>query len=534
MADAKSVTKKIKDEEIKYVDLRFTDPRGKMQHVTMDAREMDEDAFSEGIMFDGSSIAGWKAINESDMKLMPDISSAVIDPFFAQSTLAVFCDVLEPLTNEPYERDPRGIAGKAQNYLKQTGAGDTAVFGPEAEFFVFDDVRFKAEPFNCGYKIDSIELPSNMDTEYEMGNLGHRPRTKGGYFPVPPIDSAQDLRSEMLSVMADMGVVTEKHHHEVGAAQHELGIKFGPLVKMADSMQIYKYVIHQVAQVYGKTATFMPKPIFGDNGSGMHTHQSIWKDGKPMFAGNKYADLSDMALNYIGGILKHAKALNAYTNPLTNSYKRLVPGYEAPVLLAYSSRNRSASCRIPLGSGPKAKRVEVRFPDPGANPYLAFAAMLMAGLDGIENKINPGDPIDKNLYDLPPEELEKVPTVCGSLREACEELDKDRAFLKKGSVFTDDAIDCLSRASDGRGRAIRDDAAPNRVRHVLQRLAAGRRDDDTEERWGGRLVTAAPLYARPFEPRGSSRVPPWMRQHQSPPPGSPRTPCSNHGRASAK
>ena len=289
-----------------------------------------------------------------------------------------------------------------------------------------------------------------------------------------------------------------------------------------------------MAQVYGKTATFMPKPIFGDNGSGMHTHQSIWKDGKPMFAGNKYADLSDMALNYIGGILKHAKALNAYTNPLTNSYKRLVPGYEAPVLLAYSSRNRSASCRIPLGSGPKAKRVEVRFPDPGANPYLAFAAMLMAGLDGIENKINPGDPIDKNLYDLPPEELEKVPTVCGSLREACEELDKDRAFLKKGSVFTDDAIELLSRASDGRGRAIGDDAAPNRVRHVLQRLAAGRRDDDTEERWGGRLVTAAPLYARPFEPRGSSRVPPWMRQHQSPPPGSPRTPCSDQGRASAK
>ena len=274
-----------------------------------------------------------------------------------------------------------------------------------------------------------------------MGNLGHRPRTKGGYFPVPPIDSAQDLRSEMLSVMADMGVVTEKHHHEVGAAQHELGIKFGPLVKLADSMQIYKYVIHQVAQVYGKTACFMPKPIFGDNGSGMHTHQSIWKDGKPMFAGDKYADLSEMALFYIGGILKHAKALNAYTNPLTNSYKRLVPGYEAPVLLAYSSRNRSASCRIPLGSGPKAKRVEVRFPDPGANPYLAFAAMLMAGLDGIANKLHPGHPIDKNLYDLPPEELEKVPTVCGSLRQACEELDADRAFLKKGNVFTDDAID---------------------------------------------------------------------------------------------
>ena len=439
--DAKQLVKKIKDDEIKFVDLRFTDPRGKMQHVTMDVREMDEEAFTDGIMFDGSSIAGWKAINESDMKLMPDTSSAVIDPFFAQSTLAVFCDVLEPLTNEPYERDPRGIAGKAMAYLQQTGLGDTAVFGPEAEFFVFDDVRFAADPFNCGYKINSIELPTNMDTEYEMGNLGHRPRTKGGYFPVPPINSAQDLRSEMLAVMADMGVVTEKHHHEVGAAQHELGIKFGPLVKMANSMQIYKYVIHQVAQAYGKTATFMPKPVFGDNGSGMHTHQSIWKDGKPMFAGDKYADLSEMALFYIGGILKHAKALNAYTNPLTNSYKRLVPGYEAPVLLAYSSRNRSASCRIPLGSGPKAKRVEVRFPDPGANPYLAFAAMLMAGLDGIENKIHPGDPIDKNLYDLPPEELEKVPTVCGSLREACESLDQDRAFLKKGNVFTDDAID---------------------------------------------------------------------------------------------
>jgi glutamine synthetase len=438
--DAKQVAKKIKDDEIKYVDLRFTDPRGKMQHVTMDAREMDEEAFTDGIMFDGSSIAGWKVINESDMKLMPDIDSAVIDPFFAQSTLAVFCDVLEPLTNEPYERDPRGIAGKAQAYLQQTGAGDTAVFGPEAEFFVFDDVRFAAEPFNCGYKIDSIELPTNMDTEYEMGNLGHRPRTKGGYFPVPPIDSAQDLRSEMLSVMADMGVITEKHHHEVGAAQHELGIKFGPLVKMADSMQIYKYVIHNVAQAYGKTATFMPKPVFGDNGSGMHTHQSIWKDGKPMFAGDKYADLSDMALHYIAGILKHAKALNAYTNPLTNSYKRLVPGYEAPVLLAYSSRNRSASCRIPLGSGPKAKRVEVRFPDPSCNAYLAFAAMLMAGLDGIQNKIDPGEALDKDLYDLPAEELAKVPQMPGALDVALDELERDHAYLLKGNVFTEDVL----------------------------------------------------------------------------------------------
>ena len=441
MADAKSVTKKIKDEDIKFVDLRFTDPRGKMQHVTMDAKVMDEEAFADGIMFDGSSIAGWKAINESDMKLMPDPDSAEIDPFFAQITLAIFCDMLEPLTNEPYERDPRWIAGKAEAYLQQTGIGDKALFGPEAEFFIFDDVRFSADPYNCGYQIDSIELPTNMDTEYEMGNLGHRPRTKGGYFPVPPVDRRRTSAPRCCRVMADMGVVTEKHHHEVGAAQHELGIKFGPLVKMADAMQIYKYVIHNVAQSYGKTATFMPKPIFGDNGSGMHVHQSIWKGGKPVFAGDKYADLSETALYYIGGILKHAKALNAFTNPTTNSYKRLVPGYEAPVLLAYSSRNRSASCRIPLGSGPKAKRVEVRFPDPAANPYLAFAAMLMAGLDGIENKLNPGDPIDKNLYDLPPEELEKVPTVCGSLREACEELDKDRAFLKKGGVFTDDAID---------------------------------------------------------------------------------------------
>ncbi|MGB6195852.1 MAG: type I glutamate--ammonia ligase, partial [Methyloceanibacter sp.] len=351
MADAKHVVKKIKDDEIKFVDLRFTDPRGKMQHVTIDSRLMDEEAFTDGIMFDGSSIAGWKVINESDMKLMPDPSTAVLDPFFAQSTLAIFCDTLEPLTNEPYERDPRSIAGKAQAYLQQTGVGDVAVFGPEAEFFVFDDVRFAVEPFNCGYKIDSAELPTNTDTEYEMGNLGHRPRTKGGYFPVPPVDSAQDLRSEMLSVMSDMGVVTEKHHHEVGAAQHELGIKFGPLVKTADAMQIYKYVIHMVAQAYGKTACFMPKPVFGDNGSGMHTHQSIWKGSTPVFAGDKYADLSDYALWYIAGILKHAKALNAFTNPTTNSYKRLVPGYEAPVLLAYSSRNRSASCRIPLGSG---------------------------------------------------------------------------------------------------------------------------------------------------------------------------------------
>src|SRR5512145_1764891 len=441
MADAKSVVKKIKDDDVKFVDLRFTDPRGKMQHVTMDAKVMDEEAFTDGIMFDGSSIAGWKVINESDMKLMPDPDSAVIDPFFAQSTLAVFCDVLEPLTNEPYERDPRSIAGKAEAYLKQTGVGDVAVFGPEAEFFIFDDIKFTSDPYNTGFKIDSTELPSNTGTDYEMGNLGHRPRTKGGYFPVPPVASAQDIRSEMLSVMAEMGVVVEKHHHEVASAQHELGIKFQPLTQSADNMQTYKYVIHNVAQAYGKSACFMPKPVYGDNGSGMHVHQSIWKGSTPVFAGNKYADLSETCLYYIGGILKHAKTINAFTNPTTNSYKRLVPGYEAPVLLAYSVRNRSASCRIPVATSPKAKRVEVRFPDPSANPYLGFAAMLMAGLDGIQNKIHPGEAVDKNLYDLPPAELSKIPTVCGSLREALNNLDKNREFLKKGGVFTDDMID---------------------------------------------------------------------------------------------
>jgi glutamine synthetase len=441
MANATEVVKKIKDEEIRFIDLRFTDPRGKMQHLTMEASEMGEEAFAEGIMFDGSSIAGWKVINESDMMLMPDPESAHMDPFFAQSTLAIFCDILEPHTHERYERDPRGIARKAEAYLQQTGVGDKAYFGPEAEFFIFDDVRYSADPYNCGYHLDSTELPSNMGTEYEMGNLGHRPRTKGGYFPVPPVDSAQDIRSEMLSTMSAMGVATEKHHHEVASAQHELGIKFNTLTRMGDAMQIYKYAVHNVAQSYGKTATFMPKPVFGDNGSGMHVHQSIWKGTEPVMAGNLYADLSETCLFYIGGILKHAKALNAFTNPSTNSYKRLVPGYEAPVLRAYSSRNRSASCRIPVTANPKAKRVEVRFPDPTANPYLAFAAMLMAGLDGIKNRIHPGDPMDKNLYDLPEAELKEIPTVCGSLQEAIDELKADHAFLTQGNVFTKDAID---------------------------------------------------------------------------------------------
>ncbi len=443
MKNAKDVLKAIKDNDVKYVDLRFTDMRGKWQHVTFDVSMVDEDMFAEGTMFDGSSIAGWKAINESDMTLMPDPTSAVMDPFFAAATMVINCDVLEPSTGEPYNRDPRSIAKKAMAHMKSQGVGDTAYFGPEAEFFVFDDVQFKSDPYNTGFQLDSVELPENMDTPYEGGNLGHRIRTKGGYFPVPPMDSAQDMRSEMLSAMASMGVNVEKHHHEVASAQHELGMKFDTLIATADQMQTYKYCIHQVANSYGKTATFMPKPVFGDNGSGMHVHQSIWKAGKPVFAGNKYADLSQECLWYIGGIIKHAKALNAFTNPSTNSYKRLVPGYEAPVLLAYSSRNRSASCRIPFTSNPKAKRVEVRFPDPAANPYLAFSAMLMAGLDGIANKIDPGPAMDKDLYDLPPKELKKIPTVCGSLREALSSLDKDRNFLKAGGVFADDFIDAF-------------------------------------------------------------------------------------------
>ncbi|MCH9808425.1 MAG: type I glutamate--ammonia ligase [Alphaproteobacteria bacterium] len=441
MKTASDVVQLIKDKDVKFVDFRFTDTRGKMQHVTADVSCVDEELFAEGYAFDGSSIAGWKGIEASDMLLMADMDSAHIDPFFAQTTLAVFCDIQEPSTGQGYERDPRSIVKKAEAYMKSTGVGDAVYFGPEAEFFMFDDVRFSADPYNTGFRVDSTELPSNSGTEYEMGNLGHRPRTKGGYFPVPPIDSAQDIRSEMLAVMGEMGVAVEKHHHEVASAQHELGIKFAPITTIADHLQIYKYSIHNVAQAYGKTATFMPKPVFGDNGSGMHVHQSIWKDGNPMFAGDKYADLSETCLFYIGGILKHAKAINAFANASTNSYKRLVPGYEAPVLLAYSARNRSASCRIPYTTSPKAKRIEVRFPDPTANPYLAFASMLMAGLDGINNKIHPGDPMDKNLYDLPPAELAEIPTVAGSLREALEALDKDREFLKAGGVFTDDTID---------------------------------------------------------------------------------------------
>ena len=439
--DAKEILNQIKEKDVKYVDVRFTDMRGKMQHVTFDIDLVDDEFLTDGTMFDGSSIAGWKAINESDMKLRPDLATAYIDPFYQQTTLFLFCDVLNPDSGEPYNRDPRSIAKKALNYVKSSGVGDTVFFGPEAEFFVFDDVRWSTTPHNTGYAFDSTELPANTGKEYPEGNMGHRPATKGGYFPVNPIDSGQDLRGEMLAVMGELGLQPEKHHHEVAPAQHELGLKFADLLTMADRMQLYKYVIHNVAAAYGKSATFMPKPYFGDNGSGMHCHQSIWKGGKPLFAGDGYAGLSDMCLYYIGGIIKHAKAINAFSNPTTNSYKRLVPGYEAPVKLAYSAKNRSASVRIPYVASPKGKRIEVRFPDPLGNPYLTFVALLMAGLDGIENKIHPGEPLDKNLYDLPPREQKRVPEVCGSLREALENLSKDRAFLTKGGVMDDDFID---------------------------------------------------------------------------------------------
>ncbi|PIW28342.1 MAG: type I glutamate--ammonia ligase [Rhodospirillales bacterium CG15_BIG_FIL_POST_REV_8_21_14_020_66_15] len=434
------VVKYVKDNEIPFVDLRFTDSRGKWQHLTMVSAFVGEAEFEDGVMFDGSSIAGWKAINESDMALIPDASTAVMDPFSAQPSLILYCDILDPVTGQGYERDPRSIAKRAEAYLGTTGIGDTAYFGAEPEFFVFDDVRYAVDMNKCFYEFSSEEGPYVTGTLFDEGNLGHRPGVKGGYFPVPPVDSAHDLRGEMVTVLQEMGMVMDKHHHEVAPSQHELGMAFSTLVRAADNVQIYKYCVQMVAHTYGKTATFMPKPVAGDNGTGMHTHQSVWKDGKPAFAGSGYADLSETALYYIGGVIKHAKAINAFTNPSTNSYKRLIPGFEAPVLLAYSARNRSASCRIPYSGSPKGKRCEIRFPDATANPYLGFTAMMMAGLDGIQNKIHPGDPMDKDLYDLPPEELAGVPTVAGSLREAVQALDADRDFLKKGDVFTDDAI----------------------------------------------------------------------------------------------
>ena len=438
---AKDIIKRIKDDDIEWVDVRFTDPKGKWQHLTMCAGVIGEDELEDGLMFDGSSIEGWKAINESDMILKPDLDAVYVDPFSATPMMIIFCDIVEPSTGELYSRDPRSTAKRAEAYLKTTGIGDTIYVGPEAEFFMFDDVRFENSYNTSYYKIDDIELPTNSGTKYESGNMGHRPRAKGGYFPVAPVDSAMDIRGEMVSTMLEMGLPCDKHHHEVAAAQHELGLTFGTLTQTADRMQIYKYVVHQVAHAYGKTATFMPKPIKEDNGSGMHTHLSIWEGKTPLFAGDGYAGLSEMCLFFIGGIIKHAKAINAFSNPTTNSYKRLVPGYEAPVLLAYSARNRSASCRIPYGAGAKAKRVEVRFPDAMANPYLCYAALFMAGLDGIQNKIHPGEAMDKNLYDLPPAELAQVPTVAGSLREALDSLAADRDFLLKGDVFSKDQIE---------------------------------------------------------------------------------------------
>ncbi|SDJ90415.1 MULTISPECIES: glutamate--ammonia ligase [Ferrimonas] len=432
----------IKENDVKFVDLRFTDTKGKEQHVSLPSHQIDGDFFEEGKMFDGSSIAGWKGINESDMVLMPDAATAVLDPFTEESTLNLRCDIIEPTTMQGYDRDPRSIAKRAEGYMRSAGFADEVFFGPEPEFFLFDDVKFKTDMAGSMYQIDAEEASWNSDKHFEGGNMGHRPGVKGGYFPVAPVDSSQDLRSAMCLVMEEMGLTVEAHHHEVATAgQNEIATLFNSIVEKADEIQIYKYVVHNVAHAYGKTATFMPKPVVGDNGSGMHCHQSLMKNGENLFAGDKYGGLSETALYYIGGIIKHARAINAFANASTNSYKRLVPGFEAPVMLAYSARNRSASIRIPVVPSPKARRIEVRFPDPTANPYLAFASMLMAGLDGIKNKIHPGEAMDKDLYDLPAEEAAEIPTVAASFEQALDCLDADREFLTAGGVFSDDYID---------------------------------------------------------------------------------------------
>ncbi len=437
-----NVLNMLKENKVKFVDFRFTDTRGKEQHVSVPAHVVDEDLFEEGKMFDGSSIAGWKGINESDMILMPEAESAVIDPFADEVSLNLRCDVIEPATMQGYERDPRSLAKRAENHLKSTGIADTAYFGPENEFFIFDDVRWGSNISGSFCKVDSQEAGWNSEKVYSDGNLGHRPSLKGGYFPVPPVDSLHDIRSAMCLTLEEMGIKVEVHHHEVATAgQGEIGVGFNTLVKKSDEVQILKYVVMNVAHGYGKTATFMPKPLVGDNGNGMHVHQSLSKEGNNIFAGDKYGNMSETALYYIGGILKHARVINAFSNATTNSYKRLVPGFEAPTLLAYSARNRSAAVRIPFVTSPKARRLEVRFPDSTGNPYFAFTAMLMAGLDGIQNKIHPGEPMDKDLYDLPPEEERNIPTVCFSLEQALEALDKDREFLLAGGVFTNDVID---------------------------------------------------------------------------------------------
>ena len=433
----------IEEHQAKWVDFRFTDTRGKEQHVTFPAGTIDEDTFEDGKMFDGSSLAGWKGIEASDMILLPDPETAFIDPFFEAKTVVVTCDVIEPTTGQGYERDPRSIARRAEAYLQSTGLGDTAFFGPEPEFFIFDEVKWDIDMSGARHTIYAEEAAWSTSKDYEAGNTGHRPRVKGGYFPVPPVDSAHDLRVAMcdaIEAMLGEGKV-EVQHHEVASCQSEIGVSFNTLVRKADEVQVTKYAILNVAHAFGKTATFMPKPLVGDNGSGMHVHMSISKDGKNLFAGDEYAGLSEMALFFIGGIIKHARSLNAITNTSTNSYKRLVPHFEAPIMLAYSAKNRSASIRIPYVSSPKGKRIEARFPDSTANPYLCFAALLMAGLDGVQNKIHPGEASDKNLYDLPPEEEAKIPTVAHSLEMALDALKADHDYLLKGNVFTKDALD---------------------------------------------------------------------------------------------
>jgi glutamine synthetase len=437
-----NIFKIIKEHKIKMVDLKFMDFPGQWQHFSVPVHELTESSFEEGFGFDGSSIRGWKSINESDMLVIPDPTTAFIDPFIEVPTLSLICDVYDPVTKEKYERCPRYIAQKAEAYLKSTGIADTAYFGPEAEFFIFDDVRFDQNAHEGYYHIDSIEGQWNSGRD-EKPNLGYKPRYKEGYFPVPPTDSLNDIRNEMVLIMEQCGLQVEAQHHEVATGgQCEIDFRFAPLVRCADNLLIFKYIVKNVARRHGKTATFMPKPLFGDNGSGMHCHQSLWKNGQPLFYGNGYANLSELALYYIGGILKHAPALCAFTNPTTNSYKRLVPGFEAPVNLAYSQRNRSAAIRIPVySSSPKAKRIEVRFPDGSCNPYLAFSAMLMAGIDGIINKIDPGEPLDKDIYSLPPEELKNIPSTPGSLEEALKALEKDHEFLLRGDVFTEDVIE---------------------------------------------------------------------------------------------
>ncbi|MDZ7791836.1 MAG: type I glutamate--ammonia ligase [Xanthomonadales bacterium] len=439
---AEDIIKRIKDEEIEFVDLRFSDTLGKEMHITLPASAVDEELFEEGKMFDGSSITGWKGISESDMVIMPDVETAYVDPFSEYSTLNLTCDILEPETMQGYIRCPRSLAKRAEAFLQSSGVADSAFFGPEPEFFIFDDVRWKNDISGSSFEIDSEEADWNTNKTYEDGNYGHRPRVKGGYFPVPPVDGLADLRSLMCATLEAIGVPVEVHHHEVGTAgQCEIGTRFNTLVRKADEMQMFKYVVHNVAHRHGRTATFMPKPLVGDNGSGMHVHQSISKGGTNLFAGDGYGGLSETALHYIGGIFKHARAINAFANSTTNSYKRLVPGFEAPVLLAYSARNRSASCRVPWVGTDKARRIEIRFGDGAGNPYLTFAAMLMAGLDGVINKIDPGAPMDKDLYDLPPEEERDIPRVCHALDQALDALDKDRDFLKAGDVFSDDLID---------------------------------------------------------------------------------------------